>query len=210
MRERVLAATVVSLAAPPAMAGCNSGNVGDTSLLGDPTCQASAPGSQATAVGGGANAPSSQTTAVGAFAGFNSVDPNNARNTFIGATAGIDVAGQQNTATGVDAMFNVLGDNNSAYGYLTGQNVTGANNTAVGAFSGSFVNGFTNTATGAGSGGGVTGSSNSAYGDRRRQRRIRWLPYGDRRRQWRQCGQRRRAQLAQYGGWHVERLQRER
>ncbi len=57
----------------------------DTNLLvGDPECQASALGSQATAVGSGANAPSSQTTAVGALAGFNSDDPDNARNTFIG------------------------------------------------------------------------------------------------------------------------------
>jgi hypothetical protein len=47
-----------------ATAGCNSGNVANTSLLSDAACQAAAPGANALAVGPGANASGVSATAL--------------------------------------------------------------------------------------------------------------------------------------------------
>ena len=62
----VLGLTAGLLAEPrAALAGCNSGNVANTDLLSSANCEASASGSQATAVGSGASATGSRSTAFG-------------------------------------------------------------------------------------------------------------------------------------------------
>src|SRR5438128_505859 len=53
----------------PALAGCNSGNVAATNLLSSANCEASATGSDATAVGNLANANANSETSIGTQAG---------------------------------------------------------------------------------------------------------------------------------------------
>ena len=55
----------LALSAAPAVAGCNSGNVGNTDLLTSANCLAAAAGSNATAVGASASASGGQSTAFG-------------------------------------------------------------------------------------------------------------------------------------------------
>src|SRR6266446_4679358 len=61
----LLTAAVLLAEPPAAQAGCNSGNVPNTTLLGSPDCQAAAPGASATAVGTGSTASGLQSSAYG-------------------------------------------------------------------------------------------------------------------------------------------------
>src|SRR5262249_56016523 len=57
------AGMAATLGAAPAFAGCNSGNVANTSLLPTPACTATATDAQSTAVGPGTNATGLSATA---------------------------------------------------------------------------------------------------------------------------------------------------
>src|SRR6266851_2672246 len=61
----LLTAAVLLAEPPAAQAGCNSGNVPNTALLGSPDCQAAAPGASATAVGTGSTARGADSSAYG-------------------------------------------------------------------------------------------------------------------------------------------------
>src|SRR6266404_1077375 len=65
----LLTAAVLLAEPPAAQAGCNSGNVPNTALLGSPDCQAAAPGASATAVGTGSTASGLQSSAYGFLSG---------------------------------------------------------------------------------------------------------------------------------------------
>ena len=62
------AAAALALSSAPVMAGCNSGDTGNTSLLTSANCQATAGGAGAIAVGRFANAPGFVAVAVGDYA----------------------------------------------------------------------------------------------------------------------------------------------
>jgi hypothetical protein len=132
-------AGALALSVAPALAGCNSGNVGNTSLLTSATCQANGSGIAATAVGEGAGATGFASTAIG----------NNAL-----AIGGFSTAAGQSTRA--------TGSGSTAVGRAAGNNGGVAGATFVGAFSGWNGGGLHSVAVGAGASG---DSSPNALGD---------------------------------------------
>src|SRR5262249_36448232 len=90
-----------------------------------------ASGSGTVACGNGAMANGGGTIAVGIFAGFNSNDPANFGNTFLGSKSGQQVVGFDNIAVGVETGSQVQGNFNAAFGGQAGVQVTGDQNFAA-------------------------------------------------------------------------------
>jgi autotransporter adhesin len=90
-------AGALALSAAPVLAGCNSGDLNNTSALHGANCRAYASGSGATAVGNGAYASGINATALGASAG---PTLGVAGATNVGTNSGYDGAGVYSTAVG--------------------------------------------------------------------------------------------------------------
>ena len=126
-------AAALALPVAPALAGCNSGNVANSVLLGSAGCQANASGSSATAVGAFASATGTEATAVG---------------------DGASATGEQSSAFGYSARTS--GNLSTAVGYGAGfhdPDNTAPGYTALGAYAGTdHLLGRYSTTIGAGTG----------------------------------------------------------
>jgi hypothetical protein len=130
------------LAEPPAaLAGCNSGNVGNNDLLSSANCEAAATGVSATAVGTGAVASGSSSVAVGNGAGATAVSA-----TAVGT--GASAVGSNGSAFGSNSA--ALGANSTSVGFASGPGVAIAGATSIGAAVNFSAAGVFSTAIGAG------------------------------------------------------------
>jgi trimeric autotransporter adhesin len=120
------AITTGLLAAPPAaLAGCNSGNVGNTDLLSSANCQGAAIGVNSTAVGASSSAQGNNSTAIGESA---FVNPGATNATAVGQ---LTLAGQSG-ATAIGQNATAQGTNSTAVGYNSFINVGDTDSTLVG------------------------------------------------------------------------------
>jgi YadA head domain repeat (2 copies) len=94
-----VAAALMLSTAMPAMAGCNSGDIGTVDLLASANCQATASGDFALAIGGNALAASNDSLAIGRSAGPRGVSSANGAIS-IGGLASYGGAGLYSTAIG--------------------------------------------------------------------------------------------------------------
>src|SRR6266851_3523764 len=103
----LLTAAVLLAEPPAAQAGCNSGNVPNTALLGSPDCQAAAPGASATAVGTGSTASGPSSNAFGS---------NSTASGSLSSAYGVDstARGADSSAYGVSSTASSF--NSSAFG----------------------------------------------------------------------------------------------
>jgi len=167
-----LTAAAVLLAEPPAaQAGCNSGNVANTALLSDVSCEAAAAGLNATAVGISSNASGDFSSAYGAGSTASDLHSTAYGNASKAINTDSSAYGRLSTASGTNSS--AYGLNSIASGGAAtavgggGDGVTTFGARATGDFASAFgasstASGFASTASGEAST--ASGNSSSVYG----------------------------------------------
>jgi autotransporter adhesin len=165
-RIGLLVGAVTIVAAAPAIAGCNSGDMASSARLSSAACQATGTGTDALAVGGSAEATAAGSTAIGisadATASWSSSlgsfsDAKGQFATALGSFAGADAAVNGATAVGANAGKGGAGVFSTAIGagldFETSSRASGGNSIAIGgsdddSIPGARANGFRSIAIG--------------------------------------------------------------